>query len=208
MQLGELNYDGHDHEAAVERLLEINEQIQYLAEDAEIFSSKEMAKRIIPKNLKPSARLKWIEMDGKALHDSEEMIDLARQINDMLEAKYEIEREQKQHRNRRSERLWMMMWQAHRWNARRDGRWDHKLWPYYSRRRHSAKTPENQGVSARPKAPPRRRRHGATEAFLFAEYREAPIPMPAPMATNTATYSDIVMHRYRLRSALRDCRGR
>ena len=104
MQLGELNYDGHNHEAAVERLLEINDQIQYLAEDAESFSPKEMAKRIIPKNLKPSARLKWIEMGGKALSDPEEMIDLAGQISDMLEAKYEIECEQKQHRNRRSKR--------------------------------------------------------------------------------------------------------
>ena len=43
--------------------------------------------------------------------------------------------------------------------------------------------------------PPARALAETSEAFLFAEYIATPIPMPVPMATNTATYSDIVMHR-------------
>ena len=39
-------YDGHDHESVVECLIEINDQIELLSDDAYKFSEKEMARSI------------------------------------------------------------------------------------------------------------------------------------------------------------------
>ncbi len=41
--------------------------------------------------LKPDARLKWIELKCKDLRDEDDMVELASEICDLLQAKHKIE---------------------------------------------------------------------------------------------------------------------
>jgi hypothetical protein len=47
-----------------------------------------MEKLIIPKNLKPQAKLKYIDKGGNNLHDEEEIIDLCCDIKEVLDIEY------------------------------------------------------------------------------------------------------------------------
>ena len=65
MQCGELQGDDHDHDKVAERLFEINRDLELLGEDVEGFSIREMAKHIIPENLKYKAKIKYVDKGGK-----------------------------------------------------------------------------------------------------------------------------------------------
>ena len=99
MEFGELKYDGHDHTAAVEQLFEINDNLELLGEDVSKFSIREMAKRIIPKNLKTSANLKYYDKCGDNLRDKEDIIELCRRISTMLKREADANRDNREHRN-------------------------------------------------------------------------------------------------------------
>jgi hypothetical protein len=73
---GELRCNDHDYEKIVERLFEINEDLELLSDDIEKFSICEMAKLVIPENLKYQAKLKFVNKGGKNLCDEEEIINL------------------------------------------------------------------------------------------------------------------------------------
>ena len=62
MDNGLLRYDGVDHERAVERLFQINDDIKLWNEDATPIPIIDMARNVVPRTLKPSTRLKYINM--------------------------------------------------------------------------------------------------------------------------------------------------
>jgi hypothetical protein len=88
MQRGELRYDDQDHDKVAERLFEINRDLELLGKDVEKFTIREMAKLIIPENLKPQAKLKHINKGGKNLRNKEEIIDLCRDIKEVLDIEH------------------------------------------------------------------------------------------------------------------------
>ena len=54
-----------------------------------------MARKIIPRNLKPLATLKYLYRGGTKLRDKDEIIELAQKISEVLDAEQEIEQVQK-----------------------------------------------------------------------------------------------------------------
>ena len=84
MLRGELRCNDQDYEKIAERLFEINKDLELLSDDIEKFSIREMAKLIIPENLKYQAKLKFVDKGGKNLRDEEEIIDLCRDIKEVL----------------------------------------------------------------------------------------------------------------------------
>ena len=66
MLMGKLRYKGQDHEKVTERLFKINNDIELFGEDIKQFPMHEMARKIVPKNSKPQARLKYIEKGGRS----------------------------------------------------------------------------------------------------------------------------------------------
>ena len=50
-----------------------------------------MARKIIPKNLKPLARLKYLNKGGDELRDKEDIIELCSKISNILDVKQDIE---------------------------------------------------------------------------------------------------------------------
>ena len=84
MLRGELRCNDHDYEKIAERLFEINKDLELLSDDIEKFSIREMAKLVIPENLKYQAKLKFVNKGGKNLRDEEEIIDLCRDIKEVL----------------------------------------------------------------------------------------------------------------------------
>ena len=63
-----------------------------------------MARSIIPKSLKPDAKLKWIELNGKELYNEADMVELASNIMNVLQVKHRIEMKSKQRSNRNDNR--------------------------------------------------------------------------------------------------------
>jgi hypothetical protein len=57
MEFGNLKYDGQDHTSVVERLFEINKDLELFGKEIGKFSIREMAQRIIPNTLKTAASL-------------------------------------------------------------------------------------------------------------------------------------------------------
>ena len=102
MENGQLRYEGTDHEKTVERLFQINEDIELLSDDAEPFTMREMVRKIIPQNLKPAAKLKYLDKGGAKLREKDEVIELAREISEILDAEYEVEQARKQKQNNRN----------------------------------------------------------------------------------------------------------
>jgi hypothetical protein len=93
MMMGELRYEGQDHEKAIERLFEINDDIELFSEEAEGFPIREMARKIIPQTLKPQARLKYVDKGGKLLREQEDIFELCRTISDVLSIEYEVQQQ-------------------------------------------------------------------------------------------------------------------
>ena len=77
----------------VERLFQINGDLDLFGEDAEGYSLRDMARKIIPKNLKPSAKLKYIDKGGKELQDKQDILDMMETITEVLEVEHDISRE-------------------------------------------------------------------------------------------------------------------
>jgi ABC-type iron transport system FetAB ATPase subunit len=84
MEFGELKYDDHDHTTAVEWLFKINDDLELLGKEVSKFSGQEMAQRIIPKNLKTTANLRYYDKCDNELHNKEDIIELCRRISIML----------------------------------------------------------------------------------------------------------------------------
>lgn len=61
MENGKLKYKGHDHVKVAKQLFEINKDLVLLSKSADKFLMQEMARNIIPKNLKPAARIKYLD---------------------------------------------------------------------------------------------------------------------------------------------------
>lgn len=96
METGEMRYEGHDHEKVAERLFQINDDLELFSQDADKFSIRDMARKIIPRNLKTSARLKYLDKAGDELRDKEDIIALCARISYVLSAEVEAERKRKQ----------------------------------------------------------------------------------------------------------------
>ena len=103
MEKGELKYEGHDHEQLAERLFQINKDLELFHEVADQFSIRDMARKIIPRNLKTAARLKYNDKDGPDLTSKEDIIKLCRKITKNLNEEKEVERERKQKEKMRNE---------------------------------------------------------------------------------------------------------
>ena len=84
MEFGELRYEGHDHTGAVKCLFEINDDLELFGEDANKFSERDMARRIIPKNLKTAASLKFYDKGGNKLRDRDDILELCCRITTIL----------------------------------------------------------------------------------------------------------------------------
>jgi hypothetical protein len=95
MQRGELQCDNCDYDKVAERLFKINRDLELLGKDIEGFSIQEMAKHIIPQNLKYQAKIKYIDKDGKNLHHEEGIIDLCRSIKEVLDNEYNYHQKEK-----------------------------------------------------------------------------------------------------------------
>ena len=67
MELGDLKYDGLNHMNVIERLFEINDNLEFLGEEASKFSMHEMAQRVIPNILKTATSLRFYDKGGKDL---------------------------------------------------------------------------------------------------------------------------------------------
>jgi hypothetical protein len=68
----------------MEQLSGINDDQELLSKEINTFSVQEMAKRIIPKNLKTAANPKYYDKCGDNLRDKEEIIELCCRISTML----------------------------------------------------------------------------------------------------------------------------
>jgi hypothetical protein len=99
MDNGLLRYDGVDHERAVKRLFRINNDIKLLNEDAMPIPIIDMARKVVPRTLKPLARLKYINMGGPKLRNKMEIIELVHKILEILDAEQEVEKERHQKGN-------------------------------------------------------------------------------------------------------------
>ena len=58
-----------------------------------IFMKCEMARKIIPRNLKPLARLKYLNKGGNELQEKEDIIKLCSKISDILNIEQDINQE-------------------------------------------------------------------------------------------------------------------
>ena len=99
MSDGEMYYEGYGHEKAAERLFQINKDLALMNAEVEPFTIREMIRKILPKNLKPKARLRYLDKGGKDKSSADEAIDLCLNIEEYLEEeemKYENDRKQRE----------------------------------------------------------------------------------------------------------------
>ena len=92
MENGLLWNAGTDHKKTAERLFKINKDLKLLSNDANIFAKCEMARKIVPRNLKLLARLKDLDKGGDELRDKEDIIELCSKISNILNVEQDIER--------------------------------------------------------------------------------------------------------------------
>eukprot|EP00956_Cyclotella_meneghiniana_P018179 scaffold30078_cov44-Cyclotella_meneghiniana.AAC.3 len=114
---GEIRYEGHSHEKAVERLFEINKDVALLHPNVQPFDDREMIRKVLNlsekkpsslniegsnKNLKPKARLEYVRRGRKDKSTANEVIDLCLDIEEYLdeEIEYENEKKSRDQRNR------------------------------------------------------------------------------------------------------------
>lgn len=76
METGEMWYKGHNHEKVIEWLFQIKEDLELFSQDADKFLIRNMARKVIPRNLKTSAWLKYLNKAGNELCNKEEIIAL------------------------------------------------------------------------------------------------------------------------------------
>ena len=91
-----LEYTGHNHESAIETLFQINDEIKLFGENAEGFSMRDTARKIIPKTLKPVASLKFFDKGCDELRDKQDILDVLANITNYLKKDHEVS----QNRNR------------------------------------------------------------------------------------------------------------
>ena len=68
-------------------------------EDATPIPIIDMARKVVLRTLKPSARLKYINMGGPKLHNKTDIIELVSEISEILDAEQEVEQERRQKGN-------------------------------------------------------------------------------------------------------------
>ena len=90
---GKLTYEGHDHLAVAERLFQINDQHELLGPGIEKFSTRKTARRIIPKNLKSKAKLKYHDKGGTHKDSKQGILDVVEEVTEYLDVEIEEERE-------------------------------------------------------------------------------------------------------------------
>jgi len=101
MENGLLTYEGHDHEKAAIRIYKFNALLPLFGKDAESFSDKEMARRIVPKLLKGRARVKYFDNDGQELREKNNVLKLCTGISKGLAIENKVNAEQTEHDNNR-----------------------------------------------------------------------------------------------------------
>eukprot|EP00956_Cyclotella_meneghiniana_P007809 scaffold10416_cov51-Cyclotella_meneghiniana.AAC.1 len=104
MSDGEMYYRGYGHEKAAERLFQINKDLALMNAEVEPFTIREMIRKILPKNLKPKARLRYLDKGGKDKSSADEAIDLCLDIEKYLELEMEYENDRKQREKNDSNR--------------------------------------------------------------------------------------------------------
>ena len=65
MSDGEMHYEGYGHEKAAKRLFQINKDLALMNAEVDPLTIREMIRKILPKNLKPKARLRYLDKGGK-----------------------------------------------------------------------------------------------------------------------------------------------
>ena len=81
METGEMYYNGQDYQKVSERLFQINNNIELLCQNVDKFSIRDMARKIIPRNLKIMAHLENLDKASNELHDKDDIIALFRRIS-------------------------------------------------------------------------------------------------------------------------------
>eukprot|EP00956_Cyclotella_meneghiniana_P034780 scaffold108161_cov35-Cyclotella_meneghiniana.AAC.1 len=104
MSDGEMYYEGYGHEKAAERLFQINKDLALMNAEVEPFTIREMIRKILPKNLKPKARLRYLDKGGKDKSSADEAIDLCLNIEEYLEEEMKYENDRKQREKNDSNR--------------------------------------------------------------------------------------------------------
>jgi hypothetical protein len=90
MEYGDLTYDGHDHTSVMERLFEINEDLELFGKEVGKFTIPEKARRVIPNTLKNAASLRFYDKGGEDLRDANEIIKLCRKITTFLKREHNV----------------------------------------------------------------------------------------------------------------------
>jgi hypothetical protein len=81
METGEMYYNGQDYQKVSERLFQINNNIELLCQDVDKFSIRDMARKIIPRNLKTMAHLENLDKASNELHNKDGIIALIRRFS-------------------------------------------------------------------------------------------------------------------------------
>ncbi len=104
MEEGKIEYAGHDIEKAIKRLYAINDTLPLLAKGATKFSDREMAKKIIPRNLSAKARAEFIVNGGDRMREKTDIMALSRRLEKLIDVKTEAAQEERQERHGRNQR--------------------------------------------------------------------------------------------------------
>lgn len=83
MLVGELHYEGQDHEKVTKQLFQINEDLKLFGEDVDIFPIRKMARKVIPH--------KYVDKGGKELRIEEDTNELVGCISEVLDVEYEMQ---------------------------------------------------------------------------------------------------------------------
>jgi hypothetical protein len=81
METGEMYYNGQDYQKVSERLFQINNNIELLCQNVDKFSIRDMARKIIPRNLKTMAHLENLDKASNELHNKDGIIALIRRFS-------------------------------------------------------------------------------------------------------------------------------
>ncbi len=103
MEEGKIKYAGRDIEKAIKRLYAINDTLPLLAKGATKFSDREMAKKIIPRNLSAKARAEFIVNGGDRMREKTDIMALSRRLEKLIDVKMEAAQEERQERHNRNQ---------------------------------------------------------------------------------------------------------
>ena len=102
MEEGKIKYAGRNIEKAIKCLYATNDTLPLLAKGATKFSDRDMAKKIIPRNLSTKARAEFVVKGGDHLREKSDIIALSQRLEKLIDIKSEAEQEERQERHNRN----------------------------------------------------------------------------------------------------------